>query len=298
MKKLLKPVLGLALLIGLLSSLDRSLLGQVLSGAHLGWFAMGCLLALAANLICVTRWQRIAQALHLPLQWPQALSLYAQAITANSVLPGGIVGGDLWRVIGLARHASAGHKTTAAASVLADRVSGLWGLAWVSLLASGMVWFGLQTGWLQSELGALYLAGLISILVLPYAASRLARVGRARFLELSVATPMLQRTVWLSIAVQLLTSLAFWCCMQAVDLAVPFALIVALSGGIFIVGILPAAIGGFGARELGALALITPFGYSKELVMASSILFGLTVTVQGLLGLYFWIRDHSRIAER
>jgi uncharacterized membrane protein YbhN (UPF0104 family) len=144
-------------------------------------------------------------------------------------------------------------------------------------------------------LGALYLAGLISILVLPFAASRLARVGRARFLELSVATPMLKETVALSVAVQLLTSLAFWCCMQAVGLPVPFALIVALSGGIFIVGILPAAIGGFGARELGALALITPFGYAKELVMASSILFGLTVTVQGLLGLYFWLRDHNQI---
>ncbi|MRD55547.1 hypothetical protein GH816_03195 [Betaproteobacteria bacterium LSUCC0115] len=295
MKKLLKPALGLALLAGLLSSLDRGLLGEVLGGAHLGWFALGCLLALMANLICVTRWQRIAQGLHLPLQWPQALSLYAQAITANSVLPGGIVGGDLWRVIGLSRLASTGHKTSAAASVLADRVSGLWGLAWVSLLASGYAWFSLETGWLHSELGALYLAGLISILVLPYAATRLARVGRARFVELSVATPMLRRTLALSIAVQLLTSLAFWCCMQAVNLPVPLALIVALSGGIFIVGILPATIGGFGARELGALALITPFGFSKELVMASSILFGLTVTVQGLLGLYFWLRDHSRM---
>ncbi len=104
------------------------------------------------------------------------------------------------------------------------------------------------------------------------------------------ALAILKKTVVISLVVQIITATAFWLCLQSVGIDTTRWLLTALCGGVFLSGILPAALGGFGARELGAVAFITPFGFSKEGVLAGSVLFGLTATIQGVMGLWFWFK--------
>ncbi len=309
--RFLKPLLGAALLVGLVSLTDlQTLLGHF-QKADIGLFALAFFLAVSANLLCVKRWQILAGRLGISASYPTLLVAYVQGITANSVLPGGILGGDAWRSLTLSKRATEGNKHRAVISVLLDRVSGFWGLTWLSLFA-GLVASGVLAGlsanpdpnqsWLDGPVGQAYLLALVLITATPFV-GRLVHmswlkqheaVHHRKILQSIIrvinALPLLLRTLPHSFMVQLMTASAFWLCLLSVQVAVPWWLLTALCGGVFLSGVLPAALGGFGARELGAVAFITPFGFSKEGVLAGSILFGLTATIQGLLGLWFWFR--------
>ena len=320
--RFLRPLLGLALLAGLLSLTDPQALLATFKQTDLTLFGAALVLAIGANLICVYRWQVIARKLGIQAPYSFLLSAYAQGISANSVLPGGIVGGDAWRSLAIAKKVSDGSKHQGVLSVLLDRVSGFWGLTWLSLSA-GLVAIlmsgadranqtesgGVDAGsiqWFDSTVGRAYLLALIVIALAPML-GRLLHMGwlhrfevehhRQRLgkwamsiIQIINALPTLKKTVLISIAVQIVGATTFWLCLQSVGIDAPWWLLTALCGGVFLSGILPAALGGFGARELGAVAFITPFGFAKEGVLAGSVLFGLTATIQGVMGLWFWFK--------
>jgi uncharacterized membrane protein YbhN (UPF0104 family) len=321
--RFLRPLLGLALLAGLISLTDPQALLTTFKQTDLKLFGIALGLAIIANLICVYRWQVIASELGIQAPYGFLLSAYAQGVSANSVLPGGIIGGDAWRSLAIAKKADEGSKHQGVLSVLLDRVSGFWGLTWLSLSAGVVAILisgtepptgpgslgGTGAGslqWFDSPLGKAYLISLLAIALAPML-GRLLHVGwlhrfevehhRQRLgkwamsiIQIINALPILKKTVVISLAVQVITATAFWLCLQSVGIDTPWWLLTALCGGVFLSGILPAALGGFGARELGAVAFITPFGFAKEGVLAGSVLFGLTATIQGLMGLWFWFK--------
>jgi uncharacterized membrane protein YbhN (UPF0104 family) len=321
--RFVRPLLGLALLAGLIGLTDPQVLLATFKETDLKLFGIAMVLAIVANLICIYRWKLVAGELGISAPYSFLLSAYAQGISANSVLPGGIVGGDAWRSLAIAKKADQGSKHQSVLSVLLDRVSGFWGLTWLSLSAgvAAILMSGTEpltgpgspvgTGagslqWFDSPLGKAYLISLLAIALAPML-GRLLHVGwlhrfevehhRQRLgkwamsiIQIINALPILKKTVVISLAVQVITATAFWLCLQSVGIDTPWWLLTALCGGVFLSGILPAALGGFGARELGAVAFITPFGFAKEGVLAGSVLFGLTATIQGLMGLWFWFK--------
>jgi uncharacterized membrane protein YbhN (UPF0104 family) len=84
-------------------------------------------------LVCGLRWRKIVTQLGQPLEKRLALNLYFQGITANTVLPGGIIGGDIWRIFGLSTLGMS--KKIATQSVVMDRAIGFWALSTISLAA-------------------------------------------------------------------------------------------------------------------------------------------------------------------
>jgi uncharacterized protein (TIRG00374 family) len=308
----------LGLLVGLAWLAEPQALLNSFRQADLRLFGAALTIAILANLICVYRWKLVARMLGIRASFGFLLSAYAQGISVNSVLPGGIVGGDAWRSLAISRKAADGEKQQGVLSVLLERVSGFWGLAWLSLSAGFAVTLmskpeSQSAIWgFASPLGQAYLFALLLIAVAPML-SQLVHAAWVRrhtsqrqgqelgrwtrtLVQLINALPILRETLVISIMVQLLSATGLWLCLRSVEVNLSWALLTALCGGIFLSGILPATLGGFGARELGAVAFITPFGFAKEAVLAGSVLFGLTATVQGILGLWFWFRD--REAER
>ena len=329
--RLIKPLLGLALLVGLVSLTNvESLLKQFL-GADLLLFTGALALAVVANVLCAWRWQKVIKLLGRSTPFNRLLSAYAQGISVNAVLPGGIVGGDAWRSLlvsqllqaperqespelGSSKGASPHFAPLAVQSVLLDRVAGFWALVFLSLLAgvvalpTASLTVGPNDHWTNGTASPSYLW----VLALIFAAPFVGRLVYQRWLhqtagngikswsqsarEVINALPILITSLPLSMIAQVVTATAFWLCLASVGVAVPWLLLTSLCAGVFLSGILPASIGGFGARELGAVAFITPFGFPTEGVLAGSILFGLTVTIQGFWGLWFWFegqRGHS-----
>jgi len=327
--RLLRPLLGVTLLVGLISLVDPHILLATLQRTDLMLFGVALLLAIIANFICAYRWKLVAKELGIFATYRFMLCAYAQGISVNSVLPGGVIGGDAWRSVAISEKAPEGSKHLGVLSVFLDRVSGLWGLTWLSLLAgllSVLVTFvGSESGvaptgatspeiarWFESPLAQVYLCALLLIALAPL----LGRLIYTRWLywldfdhhrrssgrwlmamiQIINAQPVLTQTLLLSVVTQALTATAFWLCLASVGIHGAWLLFTTLCGGVFLSAVLPAAFGGFGAREVGAVAFITPFGFDIEGVIAGSILFGFTATIQGVLGLWFWLgsRRNSR----
>jgi uncharacterized membrane protein YbhN (UPF0104 family) len=284
----------------LLPVFHRALAGQVdlravlgrLAGSDPGWVAASVLLLALANLVSAGRWARIARGLGLQVANRVAVRLYFQGVALNTVLPGSMVGGDLWRALGLQR---AGQPlATCASSVLLDRMGGVCALGAVAALAGAVAW---GAGGLPSVppavLGA-YVAALAAIGLLPVVPGLgrvaaglggIASLARLAALLAAVATAqsLLRRTAVWSFGVQALSIAAMYGAQRAVGGTLDPVVVAALCGGLFIAAALPMSIGGFGSREAAAAALFAAVGADSEQGVAASVIYGLGQLSQALV---------------
>ena len=278
-KQIGKPLLGFSLLVLIVQQLDISRLADLLRGINWWWFAVGFLSLIVSNLLSAYRWSKIAAAIGIEIPLARAIKLYAQGITANTLLPGGIVGGDVWRTLGLVNRGAT--KASAALSVFFDRLSGVWVLgvcslvAFIPLVIIGTVSAQSTTLEIKFYIAALFLLALVPVLL---------------FLSRKTKVQVLVKTFGVSLIVQLFALIAFWACFKSLGETLLVAPFVAVCAGIFIAAVIPAAIGGFGARELAAVVFMEPLGISEEVSFAASVLYGLMATLQGLMSFYWWLR--------
>lgn len=258
------------------------------------WLLAGFAAALCATLASALRWRLLA--LWLEVRAPGRLFLlaYWRGIAANTVLPGGTLGGDALRALHLQQ---AGNPLAASAmSVALDRISGLWVLVVISLATTALA---LSTGLMPA--GALPLpwpaAALLALLavIAPLLLWQLSAAARHRLpgklaglLEAIHDRPRPLRQYLLQLAgsalVQAFSILAFAWGGHAVGLTLPLWLYFIAAGPIFIFAALPVSIGGWGTREAAAALTLGLFAAPRELAVAAAILYGLFAALQGLLG--------------
>jgi len=95
-------------------------------------------IAIACTSIQFVRWYILVRALDLPFSLPSAFRLGFIGCFYNAFLPGS-VGGDLVKAFYIARD-TPGRRAAAVATVMADRLVGLFGLIWFSALIGGSFW--------------------------------------------------------------------------------------------------------------------------------------------------------------
>ena len=279
LRQIFKLLLGFGLLVLIVQQLDISRLSNLVRGIDWLWFLIGFVALIISNLFSAYRWSKIVSVLGTEVPLGSAIKLYAQGITANTVVPGGIIGGDLWRTLGLVNHGAT--KANAALSVFFDRLSGVWVLGICSLVAFlYLLLFEEPTAELARIEAKFYFAALVVLVLVPLIIS-LSRGGKLR---------VVVRSFGVSLVVQFFALTAFWACFKSVGESVSVLPFLAVCAGIFIASVVPASIGGFGARELGAVMFFGPLGISAEVSFTASVLYGLMATLQGLISLYWWIR--------
>ncbi len=271
---------------------------RTLAGVDPLYFLSALFVSIASNLVSAARWAHLARLLGLIAPTARLVVLYARGITANSVLPGATLSGDMLRSYQL--HRLGNGLLQSGISVLFDRVSGLWVLCLMSLFAAALAWGGGSelsgAAWGQSAAvaGALALAIMAPfslalgrwwgwfpvkklVSVLDQCVEALRALLRSR-------RGLLQQMGY-SLGVQLLSIAALWLCGFAAGLSVPFLTMAALAGPIFIMAAVPAGLGGWGTRELAAILLFGALGYSAELAATTGILYGLCGLAQAILAL-------------
>jgi uncharacterized membrane protein YbhN (UPF0104 family) len=285
-KKVGKPLAGLLLLCGILYQLDLRRLLEISRGIDYGWVGLGFICLVLSNYFSALRWQKISEILGIRISSSRAVVTYAQGITANTVLPGGILGGDLWRTLALVSIGA--NKSTALMTVILDRLSGVWMLSGFSFVAI-LLQIYLKALPTDTSVAWLMLYSLFALLLIftPYFFSLFRPQAVSVFLK----------TAFLSILVQVLALTAFVSCLYAITPEFSLIGLVAVSMGIFVAAALPFAIGGFGAREFGAVMFLALLGLSSEEGFLASALYGLLGTVQGLLSTYFWLNRRQYVAE-
>ena len=294
-KALLRGLLGL-LLLGLIVALtDPARVLAQLRQAQPGWLLVGLLAAMASNIVSALRWRALARWLGAEVGWLDACRWYFQAMGLNALLPGAVVGGDVYRAMALRR---AGQDTAAAGwSVVLDRASGLWMLCAIGGLGAAAC-AAVLAPWLHLPPGVfagLMLAGTLLWLALPWALPVLLRWAPRRWqggwlvpLRLAVARPDFRRQ-WVgqalaSAAVQVLSAAALAAGGMALGVVLPAPVWAWAMAPVFLMAALPLSVGGWGTREAAAVAALAPFGVAAPAAVSVGMVYGLYGLAQGALG--------------
>jgi glycosyltransferase 2 family protein len=277
-KLLLRVGAGLAVLAAVLWYADPLAIRAQLEAVDPLLFAFGLAASVVSNLLSAARWAAIARALGLAVALPRAAAMYFRGMTMNVLLPGATVSGDLLRGYQLARsRPDAGLR--AAASVVLDRLSGLWILCAMSL-ASLLLAVAMDFLVLEKPV-FIYLVGLAIALFLPWLPLPFARLEALRRQALGARGPLLA-SAWLSVLVQVFSAAALWAFAFAAGINVSYSVMLAAAAPIFVMGALPLGWGGFGAREAAAVVVLGAIAVPADQATAAALLYGISAVLQGV----------------
>lgn len=285
-----------ALLVLILWLAGPQKLVRSLAGVDPGYFVLALLLSIFSNLISAARWAHLARLLGLSAPTRPLVVLYARGITANAILPGATLSGDMLRTYQL--HRMGNSLLQSGISVLFDRVSGLWVLCLISLFAAGAAWLGeggmAGAAWGKAVAVAAALAlGIVAPFVFAFGrwwgwlplkklVSVIDQCAEALHALLRSGMALVEQ-LGFSFAVQIFSAAALWMCGFAAGLHVSFLTMAALAAPIFIMAAVPTGLGGWGTRELAAIVLFGALGYPAEVAATTGILYGLCGVAQALL---------------
>ena len=290
-KALLRGLLGGALLVAVIALADPARVLAQLRQAHVGWLLAGLAAAVASNVVSALRWRALARWLGADVSVRDATRWYFQAIGLNALLPGAVLGGDLYRAVVLRR---AGQATLASSwSVVLDRVSGLWMLCAIGGLGAALC-ADVLAPWLRLPAGAfaaLMLAGTALWLATPWTLPALLRRWGVRWLaplRAAAQRPDFNRQMgWqalASAAVQLLSAAALAGGGLALGVQLPLAAWAFAIAPVFLMAALPVSVGGWGTREAAAVASLAPFGVAAPAAVGVGVIYGLYQLAQGAMG--------------
>ena len=300
-KALLRGLLGGALLVAVIALADPARVLAQLRQAHVGWLLAGLAAAVASNVVSALRWRALARWLGADVSVRDATRWYFQAIGLNALLPGAVLGGDVYRAVVLRR---AGQATLASSwSVVLDRVSGLWMLCAIGGLGAALC-ANVLAPWLRLPAGAfaaLMLAGTALWLATPWTLPALLRRWGVRWLaplRAAAQRPDFNRQMgWqalASAAVQLLSAAALAAGGLALSVQLPLAAWAFAIAPVFLMAALPVSVGGWGTREAAAVASLAPFGVAAPAAVGVGVIYGLYQLAQGAMGaLAFGLQGQS-----
>jgi uncharacterized protein (TIRG00374 family) len=129
---------------------------------HWGYFALAFTLCLAGVLQTFLRWGYLVRAIGLPFSILDSLRLGFVGFFCNTMLPGS-VGGDLVKAYYMAREHD--RRTRAIATIIVDRVVGLWALFWLVSVSGAIFWASGKIAGANAAAGRFIVTAAIAIVI-------------------------------------------------------------------------------------------------------------------------------------
>ncbi|SPE24778.1 conserved membrane hypothetical protein [Burkholderiales bacterium] len=285
------------------------------------WLCCAVLAAAASQWVSVLRWETIARIFGLRVRTRALALAYAQGMTVNVLLPGATLGGDALRSVrlqGLGNPLGVSALTVLLDRLsglwilfvlsLLSGIGLVFALGLPAELRADSLPAAMPGGATLAASRQLlwgYLVALALVCAIPWLPLRPRRVASpdpadagahgiaalatrwwnrvCQLHELAVAQrTALGRSLWSSLVVQALCALTLWCCAIAAGGTAGYWQVQAVAAPIFVAGALPLSYGGFGARELVALAAFPLVGLPADLGLAASALYGIVGIILGL----------------
>lgn len=294
-KAFVRALMGIALLAAVVYLANPVQLWGRLQQANPWWLLGGFGISIASNVVSAWRWRAMARWLGAEMSLASGMRWYFQAIGLNVLLPGAVVGGDVYRAIALQKTGQA--KAPSNLSVILDRVSGLWmlcaigGLGAVACASTLAPWVHMNT----AVFIALLLAVIVLWLLLPWIVLQGLRSNWFKLpgawlepVRMAAGSPNFLLQLWVQAAssalVQLLSAGALACGAMALGLHLSLAVWAFVIAPVFLMAALPVSVGGWGTREAAAVAALAPFGVPAALAVGIGLLYGVFALGQGALG--------------
>lgn len=278
---------------------------HVVANANPAWLLAGLAASALSNFASAQRWRALAGWLGHRIGALAAAGVYFRAVAINALLPGAIVGGDVYRAVTLNRRGLPALE--AGLSVFLDRLSGLWMLvvlgmaaaAWgvADTSAQALVPAALRAagaGALATLAACLLAAPALAIVALRQLGAALGGLeGPASGWRARLVAAARRPGAWRQYALQIVASLA----VQALSIAA-FALgghalgielaawgWAAAAVPVFLMATLPVSFGGWGTREAAAVLALGAFGVAAPQAVAVAMLYGAAALAQAVAGL-------------
>ena len=308
----LKPLIGLTIILIIIYFLDLKKTIDLILNIELSWFIAAIFLKFFACLIICLRYQKILSYKNLNTKFYFQTKIYFEGIMLTSLLPIGQVGIDLWRAKAIKKISDFSYLKIFN-TLLSDRISGLLAIIANSTLASvGIYLFYPNIISITSNLKILtipifelyillcFVLSLSSILawlifrylkVIDFANMKLKKL--IKYFDDALSPKLIINTFFLSLINNISVMTCFWFCAIAVGIDLPYSLMISLGLAIIIPAVLPLTLGGFGPREAGAVILLSLFEVSIEQAFICSVIFGITLIIQSLIGVIFFVIPNS-----
>jgi len=290
----LGTLLALALLVYLLSQQGWAEIRTVFRQIPFSSLLLALLLTIISRLAIGFRWHSLLRSGGLPISLGQAMRLTFAGLFANNFLPA-TIGGDIVRLAGAVQLKLDG--AISAASLIADRLVGMAGMAMTALIGLTMV---LKTGIPDGT------AVSSSILLVKFSSST-AAVPRSRWIQTAwkKLRDLLKRLLaalgrWLKQPGALLIALAYsWINMlcqfgilsvlfHGMDQPVSFWSVAGLYSLVYFVTLIPISINGYGLQELSMTLIFSHYaGVSMASGITAALVFRTLMILVSLPGAFF-----------
>ena len=298
--KSIQVAISVLLLIGFFYFIDTSEMFSVISHSDKWNFFLACIFSFCGNIACAFRWTKILNCDSKMKFW-KAIKAYFESISFTTFVPVGMLGSDFYRSVRLSSSNSSGKLSSTLnpskevlLSVLADRVHGLWALCFLALLTifysiifESNIFPANEVYLKQSIFIFFYLLLLIIVVAAPFLISKIKIFFSKSTIELSTVNLLLLRskkkiTIFASVLSQVFFAASFFLCLSATSVNISVTQCLIIVPIIFLSAAIPLSLAGFGPREYSVAIILSFLGFGLENSVASSILFGLTITLQGI----------------
>ncbi|MFH1277403.1 MAG: lysylphosphatidylglycerol synthase transmembrane domain-containing protein [Candidatus Eisenbacteria bacterium] len=162
--KIIRLIITVVLVGFVISRVDWGEFRSVLGEVRVGLLLLGYALNLVMVALNTWRWRVLVRPLGAIVSLPRLASYYFVCMFFNNFMPTSI-GGDVMRVLDLARHTK--DRSSAMASIMVERLLGLYALFPIGIVAFAALYPGLpERGWFlvaEAGMAALFLFGTLAI---------------------------------------------------------------------------------------------------------------------------------------
>jgi len=285
---ILKLLLTTGLLLAVINYVDLTDVWERIRAINPLWLIASLACLALGYILCGLRWAWIAEGLAIHVSKRRKVKLYFLGMFASLFLPS-TIGGDVIRGVLLAKtEGRKGMGVSAGASVILDRVNGMYAL--LLLLTIAMFFFDWSLIWWITWLGVV-IAAWAGMLFYPLIDKHL--MGRLpEKLEKLKSLPLMERSFqkmwWRSLPIsflfQVLVVQAHVFLGMAVGLEMSWAAFSIMVGLVALMATLPISLNGFGVREAGYVSFAVYFGASGDAATAMAALWIIVLGVASLPG--------------
>jgi glycosyltransferase 2 family protein len=288
MKTLIKVFISLAMLTVALRLVDINELTQSLLSIPLPTVAVVVVIFFFGQLLSSYKWWVLARSGSIEVPWLLAVRAYFLGMAVNC-FGLGTVGGDLARAVVLGSKSQ--QKTTALASVFADRLHGITVLAAIGIVS--MALFGRQqmggeflvllAACISAVVLAWYFGPAVALAVLPKDGALHKNVEKvAQVFPRDLVT--ISYISLISLAFHLLQISLHQVMAAGFGIQIPWPVLLVTIPVINILSSLPISWNGLGVRENGYLLFLAPLFISREHALAFGVLWLLAVAISSIIG--------------
>ena len=200
-------MISVLLLAGFFYFIDTNEMFSVISYSDKWCFLLACILSFFGNAACAFRWTKILNC-ESKIKFWKAIKAYFESISFTTVVPVGMLGGDLYRSVRLSSRNPSGELASkirpskeVMLSVLADRIHGFWALCllavltiFYSIISESNIFLFNELYLKQSTFVLFYLFFLLIVVAVPFLTSRFKIFFSKSTINLTAVNPLLIRS--------------------------------------------------------------------------------------------------------